>query len=181
MQLEKRLVEIMRSNEELIEDLQLVQQLNLPNWWIAAGYVRNYVWDYLHGHKERTKLNDVDVIYYDPTNISISLEAELEDRLKQKKPAYQWSIKNQARMHLKNNDLPFVNVEDAMKRWPETATAVGIRLSDENEFAVIAPHGLDDLFNLVVRKSEFFADEAYYRQRISSKKWSEHWNKLTFH
>lgn len=180
MQLEKRLVDIMRSNEELIEDLQLIQQLKLPNWWIAAGYVRNYVWDYLHGHEEKTKLNDVDVIYYDPINISIRVEEELEARLKEKKPAYQWSIKNQARMHLKNNDQPFESVEDSMKRWPETATAVGITLNEMNGIEVIAPHGLDDLFNLVVRKSKFFADEAYYRQRVISKKWSGHWTKLIF-
>lgn len=180
MLLENRLIDIMRSNEELLEDLQLVQQLKLSNWWIAAGYVRNYVWDYLHGYEEKTKLNDVDVIYYDPINISISLEEELEARLKEKKPAYQWSIKNQARMHLKNNDQPFESVEDAMKRWPETATAVGITLNEMNGIEVIAPHGLDDLFNLVVRKSEFFADEAYYRQRVMSKKWSEHWTKLIF-
>lgn len=180
MLLENRLVDIMRSNEELLEDLQLVQQLKLPNWWIAAGYVRNYVWDYLHGYEQKTKLNDVDIIYYDASNISLSLEAELEDRLTEKKPVYQWSIKNQARMHLKNNDLPFVDVEDTMKRWPETATAVGITLTDTNDIKVIAPHGLEDLFKLVVRQSEFFADEAYYYERVASKKWSERWTQLIF-
>jgi len=178
MQLETKLIDIMRTNENVMEDLQLVQQLNLPHWWIAAGYVRNYVWDYLHGYEQNTPLNDVDIVYYDPNNISMSLETELEASLLEKKPMYQWSIKNQARMHVKNNDHPFESVEDSMKRWPETATAVGITLNDTNEIRVIAPHGLDDLFNLVVRKSEFFRDEAYYRERVRSKGWSTYWPKL---
>src|SRR5690606_24345583 len=118
------------------------------------------------------------IVYYDPNNISMSLETELEASLLEKKPMYQWSIKNQARMHVKNNDHPFESVEDSMKRWPETATAVGITLNDTNEIRVIAPHGLDDLFNLVVRKSEFFRDEAYYRERVRSKGWSTYWPKL---
>ncbi|WP_404943225.1 nucleotidyltransferase family protein, partial [Pseudomonas sp. DP16D-T1] len=29
--------------------LEIVRSLNLPDCWIGAGFVRNAVWDHLHG------------------------------------------------------------------------------------------------------------------------------------
>ncbi|MEQ1549262.1 MAG: nucleotidyltransferase family protein [Chakrabartia sp.] len=38
-----------------------------------------------------------------------------------------------------------------MRYWPETATAVAVRLSDEGILEVEAPYGLTDLFGLRCR------------------------------
>ncbi|MBL0408362.1 nucleotidyltransferase family protein [Microvirga aerilata] len=46
-----------------------VESLGLPDCWIGAGFIRNTVWDVLHGHEiDITRLNDVDVVFLDPSN-----------------------------------------------------------------------------------------------------------------
>lgn len=176
--LKERLIHIMLGYEHLLRDLEMVQEMDLPQWWIAAGYVRNYVWDHLHGYPERTPLNDVDVIYFDPNDIREDTEKRYEHQIQKKLDVYHWSFKNQARMHIRNREQPYKSVEDAMKRWPETVTAIGISLNNNQNIEIIAPHGLNDLFDLVVRKSPWFADESYFYTRINNKKWLDQWPDL---
>ena len=47
--------------------LEVVSQLDLPDCWIAAGFIRNAVWDALHGRNPRPPLGDVDVIWCEET------------------------------------------------------------------------------------------------------------------
>jgi hypothetical protein len=91
-----------------------------------------------------------------------------------------WSVKNQARMHQRNADEPYRSAVDAMSYWPETATAIGVRLSDRSVIEVAAPFGLDDLFELAVRPTERFVTEKYsvYLDRIHAKKWQTTWPRL---
>ncbi|WP_018750741.1 nucleotidyltransferase family protein [Paenibacillus sanguinis] len=173
--LEQKLIDILRSNEYLLRDLELVRQLGLPEWYIAAGYVRNRVWDYLHGYADPTPLNDVDILYFDPSNLSEEIEKRHELVLREQWNVYHWSCKNQARMHIRNQDEPYLSVADAMKRWPETATAVGISLDDEDNIVILAPYGLQDLFDLVIQKSPLYMNDDVFHQRIQSKKWLEKW------
>lgn len=173
-----KLVQIMTMSPRTVQDLRLVQSLGLNNWYIAAGYVRNQVWDYLHSHKKPTNLDDVDVIYFDKTNTSEASDQIYAARLSAMEPSLNWSVKNQARMHIRNGHEPYADVADAMKRWPETATAVGITLTDKGEIEVLAPHGLTDLFELVVRQSPCCADRDIFMQRVYGKKWLEKWSKL---
>ncbi|SDF57102.1 Nucleotidyltransferase [Paenibacillus sp. cl6col] len=35
---------------------------------------------------------------------------------------------------------------DALRRWPETATAIGVRLDEDNQLDFCAAYGLEDLF-----------------------------------
>jgi hypothetical protein len=177
MQANAYIRESIKNNRDMMKELELVRALNLPEWCIAAGYVRNYVWDHLHNCTVRTPLNDIDVIYYDPADLSESREKEWE-RILQRELPLNWSVKNQARMHIRNHEQPYTSIEDAMKRWPETATATGIRLTEDNELVWIAPHGDDDLFNLVVRRSPFFKDRHAFAERTANKKWLEQWPKL---
>ncbi|MBY9077819.1 nucleotidyltransferase family protein [Paenibacillus sp. HN-1] len=175
--LENRLIKILY-NYNLIRDLRVVQQLHLPNWCIAAGYVRNGVWDYLHGYASPTPLSDVDVLYYDPADLNEDTEKRYDQALKELLPEYNWSCKNQARMHLKNQEEPYLSVEDAMLRWPETATAVGVSMDRYKKINVIAPHGLRDLFDLIIRRSPYCHDEECFRERVRSKNWLEIWPRL---
>jgi len=176
--LNQKLIQILHHNNNLLRDLGLVKGLGLPQWCIAAGYVRNYVWDYLHGFASRTSLNDVDVLYFDPTDIREEAEKTYELELKGKVADYNWSVKNQARMHIRNHCNPYTDVADAMKRWPETATATGVSLDHNGNVTIIAPHGLEDLFDLTIRKSPYFEDREYFYARIENKKWISTWPKL---
>jgi hypothetical protein len=125
--------------------LQVVHALNLPDAWIAAGFVRNAVWDHLHQRSLSPPTGDVDVIWYDPRQIDASEDIKHEAALRAAEPSITWSVKNQARMHQRNGDTPYASATEAMRYWPETATAVAARWQDHNDCEIAAPLGLDDL------------------------------------
>jgi hypothetical protein len=157
--------------------LDIVAGLGLPDCWVAAGFVRNAVWDHLHGYPASPPPGDIDVIWHDRNAIDPALDRRLEARLRARDASLDWSVKNQARMHLRNDDAPYASATDAMRHWPETATAVGVRLSPRGAIEVAAPFGLDDLFSLVVRPTpRFMGDKhAMYRKRVVDKAWPGSW------
>lgn len=172
-------VELIKSNKDIMWDLSLIRELHLTEGYVAAGYVRNYIWDTLHGYRTRTPLNDIDVIYFDKNKMDEEIEKQYEHRLRQKTGISTWSVKNQARMHIRNGDEPYHCIADAISYWPETVTAVGIRLEEDNSLSFVSPYGLEDIFECRVRRSPLFKDESYYRSRIRSKRWQDIWPKLT--
>jgi hypothetical protein len=171
-------IQLIQNNPAIMQDLTLVRELNLPDCYIAAGYVRNYIWDHLHGYPSRTPLNDIDVIYYDPKEADEETERRIESVLQQNTDSSLWSVKNQARMHVRNGDQPYHSSEDAIHHWPETVTAVGIKLENEQSISFISPYGLEDIFEFNVRKSPLFKDPAYYQTRVNNKNWQALWPKL---
>jgi len=157
-----------------------VESLGLSDAWIGAGFIRNSVWDVLHGHPVNvTRLADVDVLFFDADDTSKEREAEIERRLRALAPGIPWSVKNQARMHLRNGDAPYRNTLDAVAHWAETATAVAAR-STRGNVEVMAPYGVDDLVNLIVRPTPVFWHKIdVYRERVMAKGWPARWPKLT--
>lgn len=138
--------------------LRIVAALDLPDCWIAAGFVRNLVWDHLHGISPPTPLNDIDVIYFAPGGTSPRAETEIEARLTGLFPHAAWQVKNQARMHLRNDHAQYASSSDAMAHFPETATAIGARLGSGGT-QIAAPLGIADLLGLVVRPTPHFANK----------------------
>jgi hypothetical protein len=59
-------------------------------------------------------------------------------------------------MHLRNNHPKYSNTENAISYWPETATAIAVRLNSKNIVEILAPYGLNDLFNLIVKPTPNF-------------------------
>ncbi|WP_374020500.1 nucleotidyltransferase family protein [Paenibacillus thiaminolyticus] len=177
--LEQRLLHYLHEHEELMADLRSVRDLQLPQCYISAGYIRNYIWDRLHGFEYRARHQDIDVVYYDLEDLSEQRDVALEQELIRRTGNEKWSVKNQARMHVRNGVAPYASTHDALSRWPETATAVGARLNGEERIELIHPHGLEDLFQMVVRRSPEFPDPAYYMARVNAKQWREQWPLLT--
>jgi hypothetical protein len=173
---ENELIDFIESDSWMMNVLKIIRDLKLNDCWIGAGFVRNKIWDKKHG-KERTKLNDIDVIYFDKTKLIKEYDLELEHKLKVIEPNINWSVKNQARMHLRNGQKPYINSNEAISFWPETATSIAVRLNSKNKIEYIAPHGLEDLFNLLVIPTPNF-DLAIYNKRIKNKKWKENWSRL---
>jgi uncharacterized protein len=46
---------LIRSDAWMMECLQAVERLKLPDWYIAAGFLRNAIWDFLHEKTTRTR------------------------------------------------------------------------------------------------------------------------------
>ncbi len=176
LNLEKELIEIIESDLWMIHVLKIVRDLKLYDSWVGAGFVRNKVWDVKHG-KESAELNDIDIIYFDKTKPIKEYDSQIEAKLKSISPNLNWSVKNQARMHLRNGHKPYTDCHEAISFWPETATSIAVRLNSKNRMECMAPYGLEDLFNLLVIPTPGF-DLATYNERIQEKGWKEKWNQL---
>ena len=124
MEAENTIKDWIRIDKDRMRALYLASTLQLNDWCIAAGFVRNLVWDKLHNKEDPTPRNDFDLIYYDPCNIDSAKDKQLELQLKvlSNQP---WSVKNQARMHSNNNHRTYKNNLDAMTLWPEQQTDHG--------------------------------------------------------
>ncbi|MCL6457138.1 MAG: nucleotidyltransferase family protein [Gorillibacterium sp.] len=177
--LETKLKQFLLENDVIMSDLRLVRSLDLPQCYLAAGYIRNYIWDRLHGYDHRSTHNDIDLVYYDREEASEERDLRLEQVLIEQTGNDKWSVKNQARMHIHKATAPYESTKDALSRWPEVVTAIGVALNRQDEIEICAPYGLVDLFNLIVRQSPLFGDRATYLGRIHKKEWQSQWPLLT--
>lgn len=169
---------LIESDESMMDALRAVRSLKLPDWWIGAGFVRNKVWDNLQGGDAHT-LADIDVIYFDPSDLSENRDLEYEMRLESLYPTGEWSVKNQARMHLRNNDEPYKSSLDSIAHWPETATAVAVTLNDSGQVIFQAPCGADDLLQMIIRPTPYFENKLdEFRDRLEKKNWTSKWPKV---
>jgi len=172
-----RIISILRADTLRWHLLEKVRALNLPDCWIGAGFIRNAVWDHLHDRAASPPTGDVDVIWYDPERIDPAFDRQYEAVLVGAVPSLAWSVKNQARMHVRNADAPYASAVEAMRYWPETATAVAARRRDAEDCEIAAPLGLDDLLNMILRPTPRFTREKrdVYDQRLETKGWMASW------
>jgi hypothetical protein len=166
------LIAFIESQPDLLAMLRAVAALALPDGWIAAGAVRNRLWNHLSGAADIG--GDVDVVYFDPARANH--DTDVERALAHLMPDIPWSARNQALMHLRNGDPAYRSTEEALCHWPETATAVAARLR-QGQIEVLAPFGVDDLFARIIRPTPAMAAKpGVFRQRLEEKRWTERWS-----
>ncbi|MBO0709535.1 MAG: nucleotidyltransferase family protein, partial [Candidatus Dormibacteraeota bacterium] len=67
------------------------------------------------------------------------------------------------------------SIEDAVGRWPETATSVAVRLDDRDGLEVLAPCGLADLLGGVWRRNPAQVSVDRSRLRLAAQRVPERW------
>lgn len=173
---EADIVALISTDEWMMQVLRVAETLGLPQWMIGAGFVRSKVWDHL-SNKDHVHTNDIDLIYFDPSDLSSETDERYTAHLRKRMPV-DWEVVNQARVHLFKDVVPHTSAEDGMAHWTETATAVAATL-DRGEVKIIASYGIDDLINMVVRSCpKYPAGELKMRERVIKKKWLEKWPNL---
>ncbi|MFR0692450.1 nucleotidyltransferase family protein [Enterobacterales bacterium AE_CKDN230030158-1A_HGKHYDSX7] len=175
---EAQLLALIAAQPERMRLLRGVRDHGPAGAWVAAGFVRNAVWDLLHGYAEPTSFSDVDVLYFGADCLQPEADSDWERRLREACPGVPWSVRNQARMHLRNGDSPYRDCADAMCHWVEVSAAVAVRLRGET-LELLAPLGIGDIWDLRVRPTEHFRRKPHlYRERIAAKNWAARWPKL---
>lgn len=175
---EQDILNLIQKDEWMMKVLKIAEQQKLKDWVIGAGFIRNKVWDYLHGFvKEEVDTPDIDLVYFDPKGNTPEQDKILSAKLK-KETGINWEIINEAYAHTWNHRPPYSSTEDALSKWTETATGTGVNLTND-KLSLMAPHGIDDLVNLIVRPSPKFPGATkIMKKRIKDKKWLEKWPKL---
>lgn len=178
---ESDIEELVRGDEWMMETLRAAATLNLPDWWIGAGFLRNKVWDAIEGNKTQ-KPRDVDLVYFSKTNTMSETDQSYDEKMNTEFPFAEWEVRNQARMHTKNGFEPYSSTAEGISRWVETATCIAVRLKDSGSLEFLYCHGSDDLLNMIARPvDEFQKPEriALFHDRIEQKRWRERWPSLT--
>lgn len=154
----EKFISIIKQNQNLISILDYIAELNLPNYYIAAGAIFQTIWNYYDNKPLNHNLKDIDIIYYDKSNLSKEDEEKLEQKISEhfQNMGYKFDIHNEARMHLwkkeneNKNINQYKNSEDAISKWIATVHAIGITKKN-NEIEIYAPYGLSDIFTKTIR------------------------------
>jgi hypothetical protein len=154
--------------------------------WLSAGFVRNAVFTHMFGPPRIAMVSDLDVIYFDENRTSRERDRRFERALTANLTA-SWSVKNQAsftrpatskprsRMTLRRRvTVPaYTDVGEALSHFPETATAVAVRLGNPG-LEVLAPCGLKDLRAGLIRATPHTQADVF-AARCAEKRWTERW------
>nr|WP_313041186.1 nucleotidyltransferase family protein [Brevundimonas diminuta] len=159
MTLEARLTEIVRADAGLMHILTVMRELNLPDWRLFSGAVYQAVWNAQTGRPVGYGIKDYDIGYFDADTswdaedavikrVAAAFEPPLRDQVE---------VRNQARVHLWFEGKfgepydPLTCTDDAPAHFVAPAFAVGVRLEADDSLSVIAPFGLEDVFDMVIR------------------------------
>ena len=177
--------ETLSRNETLTEVLARAAKLDLPGWYLTAGCVFQTVWNVVTGRPPAQGIKDYDLFYFDDSDLGREAEDEViragEAALRDLPVAV--DIRNEARVHLWYEDdfgvpcPPYTSTESAIDSFAATTCCLGIRLGEDDRWRVYAPHGLADVFNLVVRPNPVLAPRDVYEAK--TQRWLQHWPELT--
>lgn len=182
----KKFISIIKKNKELMDMLDYISTLQLPNFYIAAGSVFQTIWNYYDKKDLNYGIKDLDIIYYNAKNLNVDKDREyyslINDYAKSKGYDYEIDVSNEARMHIwkKEHDGTIIeqykNSEDAISKWIATVHAIGI--TKENKIKVYAPYGLSDIFTRTIRpiKHKDNTKELYEKKATS---WQKRFDNLT--
>lgn len=180
----KAIETIVLQNSALQTILERTPGLSLPNWYLGAGCISQTVWNYFSGRDLLDNLNDADLVYFDDTDLSFEAEdrrIHLGRELFSDVPIHV-DLENQARVHLWYERhfgypiQPYKSVEEAIRNWPTTATAVAVKYDDKGVFKVYAPYGVNDLFSMIARPNKVQIIEEIYMDKVN--RWKACWPNL---
>jgi hypothetical protein len=149
------LVSIVRREPLLMAVLDGLREEALPDWLLVAGAVYNSVWNQLTGRPSLNGINDIDVFYFDDSDLSYDAEDVVIRRLAKRFAGLPIpvQIRNQARVHLwfpekfKQPFSPLSSSKEMLGRYASKTHAVGVRLDPDDTISVIAPFGLNNIFS----------------------------------
>jgi hypothetical protein len=176
---ESDVAELIHADAWMMKVLRAAQKLDLPDWWIGAGFVRNKVWDAIE-HKQSKPTRDVDLVYFNAADVAPETDWSYDERMKRDHPFAEWEIRNQARMHYVNGFPPFISTADGISHWVETATCVAVNLAGD-ELRFLFCYGTDDLYGLIARPIPYFRSLeriGRFYARIEEKHWRDRWPDL---
>lgn len=176
------LVAVVRSSGWMMDVLRAARAVSLPQWWVGGGVLRDLVWDTRAGGFDPLRVKDVDLAFFDPTDLSHVHDERAQAALVDALSAVTWDAKNQAAVHtwyaarFGFEVAPLASATDGVATWPETATAVAVRLDDHDEVEVTGVQGgVDDLMAGVHRRNPRRVSDAEYRRRLARRNVAERW------
>lgn len=174
---------VLSRNEVLLEVLHRTAALDVPGWYVTAGCLFQTVWNVVTDKHPTSGIKDYDVFYFDSRDLSWEAEdavIKAADEAFAGLPA-EVEIRNEARVHLWYEQkfgiacAPYASTEAAIDSFAATTCCLGVRLEPGGRWRIYAPHGLSDVFNLVVRPNPVLAPREVYETKTARRQqqWPE--------
>ena len=149
-----RLEAILRHNPQLMQVLEALCRIGLPDWRLVAGAVYQSVWNALTDRPLDHGIKDWDLAYFDGSDLSWEAEDRVIRRVEQACVALpcRLEVRNQARVHLWFEQRfgvpypPLRSTDDGFDRYASRVHSIGVRLEPGDRLDIIAPFGLEELF-----------------------------------
>jgi len=176
---------VLSRNDVLAEVLARAATLDPPRWYLTAGCLFQTVWNVVTDRPPTHGIKDYDIFYFDDGDLSWEAEDQAIGAGREvfaDLPA-EVEIRNEARVHLWYEEKfgvpcpPYASTEAAIDSFAATTCCLGVRLERDGRWRVYAPHGLSDVFNLVVRPNPVLAPRSVYEAKAA--RWREQWPELT--
>ncbi|TIX38351.1 MAG: nucleotidyltransferase family protein [Mesorhizobium sp.] len=144
------------SQDALIhEALVRARGLDLPDWLVVSGALYNSVWNHLTGKPSGHGIRDVDLFYFDESDLSYEAEDTVIRRAAEhfEGLALPVEVRNQARVHLWfearfGGSYPRLSSSaEALCYFASKTHAVSVRFGNHGQLELVAPFGLDDIFS----------------------------------
>ena len=169
-------IDLARRNPLNAQILDRLDELRAPDTWLVAGCLYQTVWNVLSDRPVTENIKDYDIFYFDPSDTSY----EAEDVVIRRAAALfgdldiEIEVRNQARVHLwyeKRFGHPRAPLESSwqgISSFLVRGTCVAIASDGEGGNRVAAPHGLDDMFDGVLRANMPYAQRDLYAAKAAS-------------
>jgi hypothetical protein len=174
---------IVRASPLLMEVLAGLRDDGVPEGLLVAGAIYNLVWNRLTGRADLTGMNDIDIFYFDPSDLSYEAEDAVIKRLDRRFAHLPLPVqaRNQARVHLwfpEKFGSPFTPLRSAAEmlgRYASRTHAIGVRLGPGDRLNIVAPFGLDDIFSFRIVPNYALANRAAHEAKAARAKsvWPE--------
>jgi len=176
---------IVAADPLLDETLARVRALALPDWLVVSGALYNSVWNHLTGKPPGYGVKDVDLFYFDDTDLSYEAEDAVIQRAVEhfaglKLPV---EVRNQARVHLWypvkfGRECPrYTSSSQAVSYFASKTHAIGVRFDDEGSLELVAPFGLDDIFSFRITPNRTLDNERTHEAKGARAR--EYWPEIS--
>jgi len=150
-----KVMELLDHNHMVREAIDVSMSVDLPNWCIVGGLIRDLAWGKILGREVPPR--DIDLIYFDPMNTTPEKDWEIEEHLSDLS-GLPFRLNNQARMHQFNSEARYISVVDAMTKFPTTVSAIGISGSENRTPLVFSIFGYGALFEPIFQITPHFSN-----------------------
>ena len=177
------LEQIIRTSPLLMEVLVGLRTDGLSDQLLVAGAIYNLVWNRLTGKPDLTGINDIDVFYYDASDIGWDAEDVVIKRLDAKFAhlPIPVQVRNQARVHLwfpqkfGTSFEPLTSSAEMLGRYASETHSVGARLEADDTITIVAPFGLDHIFSMRIVPNPVLSNKRAHEAKAARAKsmWPE--------
>lgn len=185
---EAEFLRLIRFNPAVVEILDRVRALDLPDVWLVSGCLFQTVWNVLAGEAPTRAIKDYDLFYFDASDCTKESEESVSEQAAElfSDLGFRIDVRNQARVHtwyaqeFGVEGYPrLAKSTDGIDNFLAVCSMVGIRRPRTGGLDLYAPFGVDDVLDRVMRPNPWYPNAPRDCYDKKAERWLAAWPELT--